>query len=91
MRVKHLSVGVSGRVQGVSFRWFTQTKAQELGITGWVKNETDGSVKIEAEGSKEALEQFITLIKEGPPAALVTKVDVREGVVKGYPQFRVLP
>ncbi len=68
---------ITGRVQMVMFRDFTQRKAKKLGIFGYVKNEDDGSVYVLAEGEKDNLEKFISLLKEGPILAKVDKVDVK--------------
>ncbi len=67
---------VVGRVQGVYFRASTQIEANKLGITGWVKNTSDGDVYIEAEGSEESLEQFMTWLHKGPKFAAVRQVIV---------------
>lgn len=64
--MKYVSVNVHGRVQGVGFRSFTQHRAVECNITGWVKNEDDGSVHIEAQGNEEDMSRFLELIKKGP-------------------------
>ena len=66
---------VYGRVQGVGFRYYTQKRAGELGITGFVKNRPDGSVYIEAEGEEDKLELFINWCEVGPPWAHVTKLE----------------
>ncbi len=68
-------VKVYGRVQGVGFRYYTQKKANELGITGYVKNRPDGSVYIEAIGEENQLELFIRWCEEGPSWAHVTKLE----------------
>lgn len=65
---------VTGRVQGVGFRWFTREKARRWGLAGWVRNRPDGSVEILAEGGREALEGFIEMIQSGPPGSSVTDV-----------------
>lgn len=68
---------VSGRVQGVFFRDYTCRKAQSLGLTGWVRNLTDGRVEIIAEGEKEKLLELIETVKIGPPLAKVKDCVIR--------------
>jgi acylphosphatase len=67
---------VSGAVQGVYFRSTTETRARQLGLAGWVKNLSDGSVEVVAEGPHSALLQLLEFLREGPPEAMVA--DVRE-------------
>lgn len=57
---------VSGRVQGVGFRYFTQRNAREMGLTGYVRNLSDGTVEVLAFGPESQLEQFMLVLKEGP-------------------------
>jgi len=72
-----LRATISGRVQGVGFRFSTKQSADELGIKGIVRNESDGTVYVEAAGSKDKLSQFIETLRKGPsPAAEVEKVVV---------------
>ena len=73
--MKHISATVYGRVQGVAFRAYTQAEAIRLGITGWVKNQPDGSVRVEAVGSEAALHSLLAWLQHGPPAANVTRVE----------------
>jgi len=72
-----LQARVHGRVQGVSFRFYTRRRAAELGLTGQVSNAWDGTVEVVAEGSRADLEEFLAFLHVGPPAAVVTQVDVR--------------
>lgn len=72
--MKRLRIHVFGRVQGVFFRASTQTIAHDLGITGWVHNEADGSVRIEAEGDEKELSQFLEWCHHGPAHAVVDSV-----------------
>ena len=74
---------VSGRVQGVWFRAGTREQALQHGLCGWVKNCSNGTVEIHAEGEKEALEHFIDWCRKGPPAARVTALDI-EWVVSQF-------
>ena len=60
-------LSITGRVQGVGFRYFAQDAAQELGLLGWVRNKADGSVEAYAEGPKQALEAWIARLRQGPP------------------------
>ena len=69
-----LHATVSGRVQGVSFRYFVAEEAQTLGLLGWVRNRPNGSVEVTAEGARPSLEQLLTALWEGPPAARVDEV-----------------
>ena len=67
-------MNVQGKVQGVFFRKHTQLMAIKYGIKGWVKNETDGSVSIEAVGEEEAIKNFIAWCHKGPENANVSHV-----------------
>ena len=67
---------VSGRVQGVGFRFFTHDAARREGIQGWVRNREDGRVEIEAEGDADALTRFEMAIRRGPAGARVEDVHV---------------
>lgn len=73
---ERLSARITGRVQGVGFRNFTRTRARRLGVTGWVRNERDGSVRLEAEGSREALDKLVEAVQRGPRMARVENVTV---------------
>lgn len=74
---RHLHI--TGRVQGVGFRFYTQRKARELGVTGWVRNRLDGSVEAIVQGEAGAVEAMIAWTRHGPPSARVTEVRVSEG------------
>lgn len=65
---------ISGRVQGVGYRAFSQRQAQSLGLNGWVRNLKGGQVEALVEGSEFALQEFMKILKEGPEAAEVTEV-----------------
>ena len=69
-----ISIIVSGRVQGVGFRYFTKNKAEERGITGWVRNLSDGRVEVLAYGPESDLEQFMQVLKEGPLGSKVSEL-----------------
>lgn len=73
---KRVHLWVSGRVQGVFFRQSTETRARELGLTGWVRNLPDGGVEAIAEGPQEALDAWIAFCHVGPPAARVDRVEI---------------
>lgn len=70
------SAVVHGRVQGVSFRWYTRQEAERLGLVGWVRNERDGTVRLEAQGPEEDVEALLAWVRHGPTHARVTEVDV---------------
>ena len=69
-----LEASVRGRVHGVGFRYFVLTRATHLGLTGWVSNEQDGSVRCVAEGPRPELEQLLETLHEGPASAIIEHV-----------------
>ena len=70
-----MHVVVSGRVQGIGFRWFVREAALELELSGWVRNRDDGSVEVEADGDDVYIAQFRSRLRDGPPHALVRSID----------------
>ena len=69
---------ISGKVQGVSFRFYAHEKAVQLGLHGWVQNMSDGRVELVISGSDEAVSQMIDWAKQGPPLAHVMQVEMAE-------------
>ncbi len=88
---KRVCIIVSGLVQGVGFRMFIERSARELGLCGWVRNRTDGTVEIDAEGSEEALVELINLAKKGPAHSRVTLMRQEEKRAEGtFEDFTVI-
>ena len=89
MRItRHLAI--SGRVQGVGYRFYTQRKARELGVTGWVRNRRDGSVEAVVQGEAELVDAMIAWARRGPPSAVVAEIRVAEAT-GDYSTFETLP
>jgi acylphosphatase len=86
---KAVDVTVQGRVQGVSFRFYAERQAHELGVKGWVRNDPDGSVAGHFEGEDDAVDAMVEWCREGPPMAHVRNVAVREGRGSGHSSFDV--
>lgn len=82
-------VRVTGRVQGVFFRAWTQQQARELGVHGWVRNASDGSVEAHLEGDEAAVKTLIQRLWQGPPSADVEEVEVEEAAPEGRDLFQV--
>ncbi len=81
---------VRGRVQGVGFRWFVEREAHILGIAGWVRNNSDGSVEVLATGSRDQLAGLRSRLREGPRAARVDDVQESEArPAPGLTTFRI--
>ncbi len=89
MKKQGVTIRVSGKVQGVGFRYYTHKKATELGLKGFVQNKPDGSVYIEAEGVEEKLDEFILWCNEGPGWARVTHVQIQKNPGWGYGKFEI--
>ncbi len=82
-------IRVSGDVQGVFYRVWTQDQAKSLAVTGWVRNTSDGGVKAHVEGDEAAVEQLIERMRAGPPGAQVEAVEATESPVEGLERFEV--
>ncbi len=74
-----LRIVVHGRVQGVGFRYFVQRRAEDLALSGEVRNRPDGALEVIAEGPRESLEALLAEVRRGPGAARVTEVEVEWG------------
>lgn len=74
---------VTGVVQGVNFRWYTQRRALDLGLVGWVRNRPDGSVEFVAEGARIDLERLLDFVRIGPSMAVVENVEVEWNTATG--------
>ncbi|NOU31674.1 MAG: acylphosphatase [Polyangiaceae bacterium] len=91
MANKRVELIIRGRVQGVFFRAAAQREARRLGITGFVKNRTDGSVEITAEGEEDSIKELTSWSNHGPSAARVDNVDVRwRGYTGDFPEFSII-
>ena len=73
-----IAVVVTGRVQGVGFRYSTEREARRLGISGWVRNRIDGNVEVWAQGADDAVTLFVTYLETGPRAARVNSIEISE-------------
>jgi acylphosphatase len=81
---------ISGRVQGVAYRYFAEKYARTFGVTGWVRNLYDGRVEVLAEGSREDIDRFLARLREGPRLAVVESFDITwEESTGEFPDFRV--
>ena len=87
--MKHLSIHVFGKVQGVFFRASTKEKAEELNVKGLVWNNEKGGVSIEAEGEVEDLERFVEWCKKGPRLAHVERCEVTETSLQHFNNFSI--
>jgi acylphosphatase len=85
---RHLDV--SGRVQGVGFRFYMQRKARELGVTGWVRNRRNGAVEAVIQGEPDAVESMTAWTRRGPSSAVVADVKITDGS-GDYSSFETLP
>ncbi len=85
---KHLII--TGRVQGVGFRYYVEYKARQFKINGWVRNRHDGSVEAMIQGAAEDIEAMIVRLHRGPPKAAVSDITVKDGE-GSYADFQVLP
>ena len=78
---------IHGRVQGVFYRGWAVETARPLGLAGWVRNRRDGTVEAVVQGDESAVERFISLAREGPPAAGVERIEVSEELPADFSGF----
>lgn len=87
-----VNVIVTGRVQGVCFRYFTHQSTEGLAVTGFVRNRIDGTVEIEAQGEKDEVDRLLECVREGPSGSRVKSVRVESiGLQSGESSFEVYP
>ena len=82
-------VRVSGRVQGVYYRAFTQERAMALGVKGWVRNVPGGGVEAVLEGERKQVGELLKSMKSGPTGSLVLGMELSELEAKGYEDFEI--
>ena len=88
--IRRIRTVVEGYVQGVGYRWFAAKVAQRLSITGWVRNNPDGTVESVAEGPRDAIGEYIGELRRGPFGADVTDIVVTEEEPTGeFPNFDI--
>ena len=88
--IERLDATVRGMVQGVGFRMWVARTAPRLGLTGWVRNEPDGSVRCVAEGPRVDLDELLARLRSGPSSAVVHRVDATFGAASGsFADFRI--
>ena len=90
MKIVHVNIVLEGKVQGVGFRETTKYVADQSGIKGFVRNEPDGTVYMEAEGEQWELDAFIDWCNEGPDRAKVATCSVNAGELKDFKNFVIL-
>lgn len=88
--MKRISIIVSGKVHGVFYRANTEKKAHEIGLTGFVRNEPDGTVYIEAQGTQEQIDALVAWCRRGPERARVDGLRTEEIPLKEESHFRVI-
>jgi acylphosphatase len=81
---------VHGRVQAVGFRFSARVEAQRLGVSGWIKNRSDGAVEAEIEGEPTAVDAMLSWLDEGPPGADVSSMSTADLAPTGERGFRVV-
>jgi acylphosphatase len=83
-------IRVSGRVQGVCFRAYAKSKAEELGIKGWVQNLPGGGLEAVLEGDRKKVGELLSLMKTGPAGSMVSGMELSEIKCKNYEDFKIL-
>lgn len=78
---KALRLLISGRVQGVSFRYYTRQKAAEVGVHGWVRNLMNGQVEAWVQGEAQAVARMVNWCRQGPPSARVDEIKIEDEVI----------
>ena len=76
--IKRIHVRITGTVQMVSFRYYTKSEADLLGLNGWIKNNPDGSVEAVFEGEEDNIKKIIEFCKKGPSSATIKSADIKE-------------
>lgn len=86
----HAHAFISGKVQGVGYRYSTMNEAKKLGLNGWVRNLPDSRVEAVFEGESEVVEEMIRWCRQGPTAAVVNDVQVEYSEAEGLQEFEIV-
>ena len=87
---KRISLLITGKVQGVGYRYSVKLKAESMAIRGYVRNQPDGSVFVTVQGENTAVENFVKWCYKGPSAALVRGVEKIPGSIEDFSEFKIL-
>ena len=87
---KLVKITISGKVHGVGFRFSCMEAAYRYGVKGFVRNKSDGSIYIEAEGTEASLDKFITWCRRGPLWAKVVNIHQEDGEIKNFKSFDIV-
>ena len=87
---KRISLLITGKVQGVGFRYSVKLKAESMAIRGYVRNQLDGSVFVTVQGENTAVENFVKWCYKGPSAAFVSGVEKIPGSIEDFSEFKIL-
>jgi len=87
---KRISLLITGKVQGVGYRYSVKLKAESMAIRGYVRNQLDGSVFVTVQGENTAVENFVKWCYKGPSAALVRGVEKMPGSIEDFSEFKIL-
>ena len=88
--MRRVHILISGYVHGVGFRYYVLEKAQKLNLLGWVKNNLEGSVEVDAQGEEHNIDAFIDLCRKGPPLSHIKDIYIREELItKEFKDFKV--
>ncbi len=88
--IKRFRIKIFGKVQGVGFRFYAKDYADRFGVAGWVKNEPDGSVTIDAQGPEEGIEKFLEWCRQGPEFGRIKRTEVEELPPKDSDGFKII-
>ncbi|MBV6647937.1 MAG: acylphosphatase [Cyclobacteriaceae bacterium] len=87
--MKTLQLTCKGKVQGVFYRASAKTEAERLGLTGWVRNKSNGDVEIVVTGNESILDVFVSWCKQGPPLARVSEISIEDLQLQKFDAFEV--
>lgn len=87
--MKHTKITVCGKVQGVNYRHTAKEEAERIGVKGFIKNEANGDVYLELEGSEEQINKMVRWCRIGPPKARVKEIYFNDGEPKGFSSFAI--
>ena len=91
MAIQHYNIRITGKVQGVGFRFSSMEAAYRIGVVGFVRNLNADQVYIEAEGSEAVIQRFMDWCRKGPLGSRVEKVEANEGAIQNFTSFDILP